>query len=193
MKLPNSTERKQRVSGGSWSVWRNLIQAIKLNHSGTTGKKYSQVMYILNTQLAKPFFDAKHIKQNKKDFVQNFFIKTTSRYEDLNLNDFKGLEEAISDLNDTITEGEVSRTLRTYTCNTKSFNNASFYPSILSRLGAIAIHALTHSFNGCLETSAWVWRAAKIIFLRKEGKTSNQRTSITSLIGKVPEKLLANT
>ena len=43
---------------------------------------------------------------------------------------------------------------------------------MLSRLGANAIQALTHLFNGCLEKDSWVWRAAKIIFPRKEGKTS---------------------
>ena len=53
------------------------------------------------------FFEAKHIKQNEKDFDEDFFMETNSRYEDLKLNDSKGLEETISDLNDTITEGEV--------------------------------------------------------------------------------------
>ena len=90
--------------------------------------------------------------------------------------DFKGSEETISDFNDTITEGGVSRALQKYKCNAKSFDNAGFHSSMLSRLGANAILALTHLYNGFLETGSWVWRAAKIIFLRKEGKTSYARS-----------------
>ena len=82
------------------------------------------------------FFEAKHKKQNEKDFDKDFFIKTNSRYGDLKLHDFKGLEETISDLNDTIPEGEVSRALQMYKCHAKRFNSAGFHSSMLSRLGA---------------------------------------------------------
>ena len=90
------------------------------------------------------FFEAKRIKQNEEDFVKDFFTKTNSRYEDLKLSDFKCLEETILGLNDTITEGEVSRALLKYKCNAKSFDNAGFHPLMLSRLGANAIQALMH-------------------------------------------------
>ena len=142
------------------------------------------------------FFEAKYIKQNEKDFDKDFLIKTKSRYKDLRLKDFKGLEETNSDLNDTITEGEVSRALQKYKCIAKSFDNEGFHPSMLSSVGANAIQALTHIYNGCIETSSWVWRAAKILFLRKEGKISYARSgvyrpiSISPFIGEVLEKIL---
>ena len=107
------------------------------------------------------------------------------------MNDFKSLEETISGLNGTMKKSEVSRELQKYQCNAKSFDNAGFYPSMLSRLGANAIQALTHLFNGRLKTGSWVWRAAKKIFLGKESKTSYASAgayrpiSITPFIGKV--------
>ena len=50
-------------------------------------------------EMFETFFETKHMKQNEKDFDEDFFMETNSRYEDLKLNDFKGLEETISDLN----------------------------------------------------------------------------------------------
>ena len=126
------------------------------------------------------FFDAKHIKQNEKEFDKDFFkkIKTSSF--------------AISD---TTTEEEVSLALQKYKRNAKSFDNAGFYLSMQSRIGANAIQALTHLYKGCLETGSWVWRAAKIILLRKESKTSYASAvayrpiSLTPFIKKVLEKI----
>ena len=126
----------------------------KSNRSNQTESLWNDRKEILSgiveieREMFETFFEAKQIKQNEKDFDKDFFIKTNSRYENLKLKDFKGLEENISDLNDTITEGEVSQTLRKYKCNAETFDNAGFHPSLLSMLGANAIQALTHFFNG---------------------------------------------
>ena len=182
--------------------WKQLKRMTKANTSNQIESLWNDRKEILSGnveiehEMFETFFEAKHIEHNEKDFDKDFFIETNNRYEELKLNDFKGLEETISDLNDTITEREVSRALQKYKCTAKSFDNAGFYPSMLRRLGANAIQALTHLFNGCFETGSWVWRAAKIIFLRKEGKTSYASAgayrpiSITPFIGKVLEKIL---
>ena len=137
-------------------------------------------------EMFETFFDAKQIMQNEKDFEKDFFVKANSRSKDLKLNDFKGLKETISDLNNTTTEGEVSRALQKYQCNAKSFDNAEFQLSMLSRLGANAIQALTHLINRCLGTGSWVWRAENVIFLRKEGKPSYASAGAYRPISKIP-------
>ena len=93
----------------------------------------------IEQEMSETFFEARQIKQNEKDCDKDFLNKTNSRYGDLMLNDFKGLEETISDLNDTMTEREISVSLQKYMCNAKRFDNAGFHPSMLSRMGTNAI------------------------------------------------------
>ena len=128
--LSQETSKLNRAQAEGF--WRQLKRMTKSNTSNQIESLLNNRKEILSGnveiehEMFETFFEAKHIKQNEGDFDEDFFMETNSRYEDLKLNDFKGLEETISDLNDTITEGEVSRALQKYKCNAKSFDNAGF-------------------------------------------------------------------
>ena len=108
--------------------WRQLKRLTKSNTSNQIESLWNDRKKILSGiveiehEMFEAFFEAKHIKQekhNEKEFDKDFFIGTNSRYEDLKLNDFKGFEETISVLSDTITERKVSRSLQKCKCNEK--------------------------------------------------------------------------
>ena len=163
--LSQKTSKLNRAQAeGFWRQLKRMTKSITSNQIESLWNDRKEILsgnVEIEHETLETFFEAKHIKQNEKDFDKDFFIETNSRYKDLKLNDFKGLEDTISDLNDTITGGEVSQALQKYKCHAKSFDNAGFHPSMLRRSGANAIQALTHLFNGCIETGSWVWRAAK--------------------------------
>ena len=68
---------------------------------------------------------------------------------------------------------------------------------MLKKLGPTAIYALSKLFTLCLRNGLWLWNDSKIVFLKRDGKSSYSKAgayrpiSISSYIGKLLERILA--
>ena len=91
--LSQETSKLKRAQAEGF--WRQLKHMTKSNTSYQTESLWNDRKEILSGivqnehEMFEKFFEAKHVKQNEKDFDKSFFIETNSRYEDLRLNDFK--------------------------------------------------------------------------------------------------------
>ena len=84
----------------------------------------------------------------------------------------------------------------TKSCN-KSVDNYNIHPKMLHCFGQNTLKLLQNLFNSCMDKGEWVWNTAKVIFLKKNGKStyavpgSYRPISISSYIGKLLEKILS--
>ena len=90
--LSQETSKLNRAQAEGF--WRQLKRMAKSNTSNQIESLWNDRKEILSGnveiehEMFETFFETKHIKQNEKDFDEDFFMETNSRYEDLKLNDF---------------------------------------------------------------------------------------------------------
>ena len=97
-----------------------------------------------------------------------------------------------------ITFQEVVETIKNNKSSAASFDNHEFHPQMLKNLGYHKMDTLTTLFNILLEEGNWIWNSAKVVFIKKEGKStysdpgSYRPISLSSYIGKVLERILTS-
>ena len=158
----------------------------------TEGKEISNIMY-------STFFEAKHLKSIN---FNDEFCATINQYynEAINVtaNEQIPTESDITNLNQDITLKEIESTIKQINSSGKSFDNMSFHPTMLKHLGKNAKKYLCRLFNLCMSKRKWAWKSSEVIFLKKSGKDnynipgSYRPISITSYVGKLMERILAN-
>ena len=153
----------------------------------------------LEKTLFSVFFEAKHLQTG--NFDDAFYREVNNIYDDImeqmpNNTGEVGGEEPDTSLNRIITVEEILEAIKLTPASGKSTDNYNFHPLMLKNLGNKALNILKKLFNSCLSKHHWVWEAAEVIFLRKEGKSSYAQPGayrpicITSYIGKLLEKIL---
>ena len=158
----------------------------------TEGKGISNIMY-------STFFEAKHLKTIR--FNEEFCATVNQYYNeaiDIAPNEEIITESHNSNLNQAITIQEMESIIKQLNNSGKSFDNMSFHPTMLKHLGKTAKKYLCRLFNLCMSKRKWVWKSSEVIFLKKSGKDnynipgSYRPISITSYVGKLMERILAN-
>ena len=153
----------------------------------------------INDTMFTTFFEAKHLRAFQ--FDDEFCATVTHIYNeaiDITMIDQNESDEDQKNLNNVITLSEIKKTIKQTNSSGKSFDNMSFHPSMLKHLGENALKILCKLFNLCLSKGKWVWKSSEVIFLKKAGKDnyhqpgSYRPISITSYIGKLKERILAN-
>ena len=153
----------------------------------------------INDTMFSTFFEAKHLRAFQ--FDDEFCATVTHIYNeaiDITMIDQNESDEDQKNLNNVITLSEIKKTIKQTNSSGKSFDNMSFHPSMLKHLGENALKILCKLFNLCLSKGKWVWKSSEVIFLKKAGKDnyhqpgSYRPISITSYIGKLKERILAN-
>ena len=153
----------------------------------------------MNGTMFATFFEAKHLKAF--NFDEDFCTTVTHIYNEAIdiVSDLQDeTDEDVKNLNKAITLSEIKKTIKQTNSSGKSFDNMSFHPSMLKHLGENALKALSKLFNICISKGKWVWKSSDVIFLKKPGKEnyhqpgSYRPISITSYVGKLMERILAN-
>ena len=96
-----------------------------------------------------------------------------------------------------MTQWEVSETINGIKSLAASFDNQEMHQSMLKKLGSNAIYALSKLYTLCLRNGLWLWNDSKVVFLKKDGKSSYSKAgayrpiSISPYIGKLFERILA--
>ena len=148
--------------------------------------------------LFETFFKGKHLEI--ADFDNEFFEEVNKMYEDI-INEEPDEENTTAytyDINKELTIAEIQKLIKAYTAGDKSLDKDHFHPKMFKHLGIKALDLLKKLFNLCLTSGKWVWDKADVIFLKKEGKDTYSKPgsyrpiSITSYIGKLMEKIIAN-
>ena len=155
----------------------------------------------IEQKLFSTFFESKHLVA--ENFDDLFYEEVTHMYEEIKSTNHEtpdrheNIKELRAKLNEEITIKEIKKAIKKTKGNNKSLDNHNMHPKMLHNLGPNALKLLKKLFNNCLEKGEWVWNEAEVIFLKKEGKDSYavpgayRPISITSYIGKVLEKILA--
>ena len=151
----------------------------------------------IETRLFSTFFESKHISSGNFDDV--FYNTVNAMYEDIENNNFNmdNQNDIQKKLNGKITLKEIKWAIKRTKCGNKSTDNFNVHPRMLHNFGQRTLNLLQKLFNSCLDHGKWVWNTAKVIFLKKGGKTSYAEPgayrpiSISSYIGKLLEKILA--
>ena len=153
----------------------------------------------INDTMFTTFFEAKHLKEFSFDgdfcATVNHMYNQAIEVAEENPNE---LDEHLQNLNVPITLLEIEKCIKTTKCSGKSFDNMSFHPSMLKHLGKNALQVLLQIFNMCMSKGKWLWKSSEVIFLKKQGKDnyhqpgSYRPISITSYVGKLLERILAN-
>ena len=153
----------------------------------------------INKRMFSTFFEVKHLKAF--NFNEDFCVTVNRMYNeaiDLSAADQNYHDTDINNLNKTITLEEIEKTIKQINSSGKSFDNMSFHPAMLKHLGMNALKYLHKLFNLCMSKRKWVWKTSEVIFLKKQGKDTYSKPgsyrpiSITSYIGKLLERILAN-
>ena len=147
--------------------------------------------------LFSTFFESKHLAIG--DFDDVFYDAVNNIYSDIKANNYEMeiQDEVQQKLNEEITMKEIKKAIKSTKCGNKSVDNHNMHPKMLHSLGPNALKILMKLFNCCLYQGEWVWKTAKVIFLKKDGKDtyavpgSYRPISISSYIGKLLEKILA--
>ena len=153
----------------------------------------------INDKMFSTFFEAKHLQVLKFDdefctTVNHMYNEAMSLpIENQNEDDYH-----TQNLNQNITMQEIEKNIKQINSAGKSFDNLSFHPSMLKHLGKQALKYLCKLFNLSLTKRMWVWKSSEVIFLKKPGKDTYNKPgsyrpiSITSYVGKLMERILAN-
>ena len=153
----------------------------------------------INNNMFSTFFEAKHLKSF--NFDEDFCTTVNRMYNeaiDLSAADQNEPDTDINNLNKTITLEEIEKNIKQINSSGKSFDNMSFHPAMLKHLGRKALKYIHKLFNLCMSKRKWVWKSSEVIFLKKQGKDNYSKPgsyrpiSITSYIGKLMERILAN-
>ena len=163
---------------------------------GDEGEILTEVKDI-ETRLFSTFFESKHISVGNFDDV--FYDTINALYENIKSNNFKieNQSEIQQKLNAKISMKEIKWAIKNTKCGNKSVDNNNIHPKMLHNFGENTLKLLQKLFNCCLDKGEWVWKAAKVIFLKKSGKESYavpgsyRPISISSYIGKLLEKILS--
>lgn len=161
----------------------------------------------IECELFDTFFKGTHIEQNKANFDEDFHKSIKVRYDQIKGSNFipdaKDLSylkwsHHSSSLYSPILEDEVWDAITQSTQNmAKSFDNKGIHPQMIANLGPNTAYALTKLFNKCLYDGKWVWNLSKVVFLKKEGKTTYSKPgsyrpiSISPYMGKLLERILS--
>ena len=147
------------------------------------------------------FFEGTHLKD--ENFDEKFYDEVNKLYFSIKLEESKpvnrGEAEGNQDfnINSKISIKEIETCIKACDANGKSFDNKNFHPVMMKHFGKYTLQVLCKLFNLCLDTSAWVWDEAEVIFLKKEGKESYAKPgsyrpiSISAYIGKMFERIIA--
>ena len=159
----------------------------------------------IEKSLFTTFFEGRHIEENKDNFDVPFHSEVSSKYDDIRKNEYKIedfdnpiMAEESKQLYKPITFQEVVETIKNNKSSAASFDNHEFHPQMLKNLGYHGMDTLTTLFNILLEEGNWIWNSAKVVFLKKEGKStysdpgSYRPISLSSYIGKVLERILTS-
>ena len=153
----------------------------------------------INDTMFSTFFEAKHLKAI--NFNEEFCTTVNFMYNEA-IN--KPLENLIEDdidvqnLNEIITIQEIEKNIKQINSAGKSFDNMSFHPTMLKHLSKKVLKYICKLFNLCMTKRRWVWKSSEVIFLKKPGKDTYSKPgsyrpiSITSYVGKLLERILAN-
>ena len=152
----------------------------------------------IEKNLFATFFEGKHLEM--ADFDNEFYEEVNRLYENIIEEEEPSGVQGTSThvLNEEITLAEIRKVMKSYAAGDKSLDNDYFHPRMFRHLGIKALQSLKKLFNQCLNTGEWVWDMAEVIFLKKEGKDTYSKPgsyrpiSITSYIGKLYEKIIAN-
>ena len=158
---------------------------------------------VIEKEMFGTFFQAKHIEHNIDQFDDAFYQEINNLYDDIKNSNFQPNEEmadkftSSSALYCPVTPWEITATLKGIHSTAASFDNHEVHQSMLRKLGPNAIYALSKLFTLCLRNGRWLWNDSKIVFLKKEGKSSYSKAgayrpiSISSYVGKLLERILA--
>ena len=150
----------------------------------------------IEKELFATFFEGKHL--HKENFDEDFYNEVHRIYEEIVSNRFTYDTEDEGPLNEEITMEQIKREIKDYEHNGKSADNHEFHPVMLKNFGEKALSLLHKIINLCFIHENWLWQDSEIIFLKKEGKDTYSKPgsyrpiSITSYIGKLFEKIIAN-
>ena len=151
----------------------------------------------IECKLFSTFFESKHI--SNENFDDLFYETINSLYHNIQDNnyDIDNSSEIQRKLNEKITMKEIKWAIKNTKCGNKSVDNHNIHPKMLHCFGPNTLKLIQKLFNKCLDEGEWVWKTAKVIFLKKSGKDSYavpgayRPISISSYIGKLLEKILA--
>ena len=147
----------------------------------------------IEEKMFETFFQCKHMAQG--DFDEYFYHTILNLYEEVK---YEEGDEYQAELNATITQSEILKSIKSTDINKTSLDNFNMHPKMLVNLGEPALNVLEKLFNLSLQKGKWVWNTASVIFLRKSGKKSYRIPGsyrpicITSYVGKLLEKILAS-
>ena len=157
----------------------------------------------IEKEMFSTFFQAKHIEANTSQFNDEFFHEINDLYNHIKSSDFQPCGDTLdrfphsSLLYCPVTQWEVSETINGIKSLAASFDNQEMHQSMLKKLGSNAIYALSKLYTLCLRNGLWLWNDSKVVFLKKDGKSSYSKAgayrpiSISPYIGKLFERILA--
>ena len=151
----------------------------------------------IENRLFSTFFESKHISSGNFDDI--FYSTINAIYDNIKANDYsiEDQTDIQKQLNAKITIKEIKWAIKRTKSGNKSADNHNIHPRMLHSFGQRTLKLLQKLFNSCLDQGQWVWNTAKVIFLKKGGKSSYAEPgayrpiSISSYIGKLLEKILA--
>ena len=150
----------------------------------------------IENKLFSTFFESKHI--SAANFDDDFYNTINEMYENIKIHNYyiEGQSDIQKELNAKITLKEIKLAIKSTKCS-KSVDNHNMHPKMLHSFRQNTLKFLQKLFNCCLAQGHWIWNTAKVIFLKKAGKTSYAEPgsyrpiSISSYIGKLLEKIVA--
>ena len=151
----------------------------------------------IESKLFSTFFESRHISNGNFDDL--FYETINAVYHNIQDNNYniENPDEFQQKLNARITIKEIKWAIKNTKCGNKSVDNHNIHPKMLHCFGPNTLKLIQKLFNRCLDEGEWVWKTAKVIFLKKSGKDSYavpgsyRPISISSYIGKLLEKILA--
>ena len=182
-----------------WKRYKRVFGAVQENY--ISNLKDQNVIYTSIEEkeeiLFDTFFTGKHI-QDDEDNTSN--DKTMEEYEALFQGSSKNIENnQIHDkpnLNTDISLTEISEAIRKQYTVDKAIDIDGIHPLLLCKLGERSLCELQNIFNWALENGVWLWKTARVTFIRKNGKSdytdpgAYRPISIASYFGKVLERIL---